>query len=130
PEAAEAARPNPRPACIIGLNIDRDLRRQRITRRLHQRLEAGMVNEVHALLDSGIDPDDLIYYGLEYKFLTLHLLGRLSLNEMTSQLETAIHQFAKRQMTWFRGMERRGHKIHWLEFNDPDFLEKALTIIG
>lgn len=130
PEAAEAARPNPRPACIIGLNIDRDLRRERITRRLHQRLADGMVNEVRALLDSGIAPDDLIYYGLEYKFLTLYVLGQLSLDEMTEQLETAIHQFAKRQMTWFRGMQRRGHQIHWLEFNDPDFLEKALTIIG
>lgn len=130
PEAAEAARPNPRPACIIGLNIDRDLRRERITRRLHQRLADGMVNEVRALLDSGIAPDDLIYYGLEYKFLTLYVLGQLSLDEMTEQLEIAIHQFAKRQMTWFRGMQRRGHKIHWLEFNDPDFLEKALKIIG
>lgn len=129
PDAAKAAEPNPRPTRIIALNIDRDLRRQKISQRLRARLDAGMVAEVEALLNSGIDPDDLIYYGLEYKFVTLHLLGKLSLSEMTKQLEIAIHQFAKRQMTWFRGMERRGHKLHWLEFNDPDFINKALEII-
>lgn len=130
PDAAKAAEPNPRPARIIALNIDRDLRRQRISERLRARLDAGMVAEVQSLLDSGIDPEDLIYYGLEYKFVTLHLVGKLSLEEMTTQLEIAIHQFAKRQMTWFRGMERRGHKLHWLEFNDPEFINKALEIIG
>lgn len=130
PEAARAAEPHPRPACIIALNIDRDLRRQRISRRLHSRLEAGMLAEVQALLYSGIGPDDLIYYGLEYKFLTLHLLGRLSYDEMVNGLEIAIHQFAKRQMTWFRGMERRGHQLHWLDFNDSEFIDKALEIIG
>ena len=129
PEAATSAEPHPRPARIIALNIDRDERRRRISERLRLRLNAGMVNEVRQLLASGIAPDDLIYYGLEYKFLTLYTTGQLTLNEMTSALETAIHQFAKRQMTWFRGMERRGHTIHWLDHNDPDFLEKALTII-
>lgn len=129
PEAARAAEPHPRPARIIALNIGRDLRRQRISERLQARLDSGMLDEVRNLLDSGINPDDLIYYGLEYKFLTLHLLGRFSYDEMFRGLETAIHQFAKRQMTWFRGMERRGHKLHWLDFNDSDFISKALEII-
>ena len=100
---------------IIGLNIDREQRRLRITRRLHVRLEHGMIEEVQSLLDSGIAPDDLIYYGLEYKFITLHLIGKLTYREMVEQLEIAIHQFAKRQMTWFRGMERRGFTIHWID---------------
>lgn len=130
PDAAAQAVPRPRPADIIGVNIGRDERRRRITERLKARLDAGMIDEVRALLDSGIAPDDLIYYGLEYKFLTLHVTGQLSRAEMESGLETAIHQFAKRQMTWFRGMERRGHTIHWLEHDDPDFLEHALEIIG
>lgn len=114
----------PLPAVIIGLDIDRDLRRQRISARLDARLQEGMLDEVQRLLDSGIAPDDLIYYGLEYKFVTLHLIGRLTFDEMRSQLETAIHQFAKRQMTWFRGMERRGFRIHWLPYDAPlaDFL--------
>lgn len=99
---------------IVGVDIDRDLRREKISRRLNDRLDQGMVEEVRALLDQGIEPDDLIYYGLEYKYLTLHLIGKLSFQEMHDQLETAIHQFAKRQMTWFRGMERRGFTIHWL----------------
>lgn len=103
----------------IGLSIDRDMRRERISTRLKQRLEAGMLEEVQALLDEGIAPEDLIYYGLEYKFVTLHLTGALSYDEMQSQLETAIHQFAKRQMTWFRGMERRGCPIHWIEATRP-----------
>ena len=103
----------------IGLSIDRDMRRERISTRLKQRLEAGMLDEVQALLDEGIAPEDLIYYGLEYKFVTLHLTGALSYDEMQSQLETAIHQFAKRQMTWFRGMERRGCPIHWIEATRP-----------
>ncbi len=99
---------------IIGVNIDRELRREKITRRLHQRLDEGMADEVRRLIAQGIRPDDLIYYGLEYKYLTLYVTGRMSHDEMFSQLETAIHQFAKRQMTWFRGMERRGFTIHWI----------------
>ena len=104
---------------IIGVDIDRDLRREKITRRLKQRLQEGMVDEVKALLAEGIAPEDLIYYGLEYKFLTQHAIGELTFDEMFVQLETAIHQFAKRQMTWFRGMERRGFKIHWLDATLP-----------
>ena len=100
---------------IIGLDIDREARRAKITRRLKARLEEGMVDEVKALLDEGIPADDLIYYGLEYKFLTEYLTGVTSYDEMTKRLEIAIHQFAKRQMTWFRGMERRGFKIHWID---------------
>ncbi|MDR0937756.1 MAG: tRNA (adenosine(37)-N6)-dimethylallyltransferase MiaA [Mediterranea sp.] len=104
---------------IVGLDIDRDLRRQKITRRLRQRLDEGMVDEVRQLIDSGIAPDDLLYYGLEYKYLTLYLLGHLTYPEMFAALETAIHQFAKRQMTWFRGMERRGFTIHWIDATLP-----------
>jgi tRNA dimethylallyltransferase len=100
---------------IIGIDIDREERRAKITRRLKARLEKGMVEEVKALLDEGIPADDLIYYGLEYKFLTEYLTGVTSYGEMTNRLEIAIHQFAKRQMTWFRGMERRGFKIHWID---------------
>ena len=99
---------------IIGIDVEREERRKRITQRLYQRLENGMVEEVRALLDSGIPPDDLIYYGLEYKYLTLYLIGKLNYDEMVHQLEIAIHQFAKRQMTWFRGMERRGLRIEWM----------------
>lgn len=117
-------------AVVIGINIDRDARRQRITRRLKARLEAGMVDEVRYLIESGVAPADLIYYGLEYKFITLHVMGRLSFDEMFTQLETAIHQFAKRQMTWFRGMERRGTHIHWLPYDmpDADFVTAVLNI--
>ena len=108
PEAAASAEPHPiADALVIGVDVDRDTRRLRISQRLRARLDAGMLDEVRRLLDSGIAPDDLIYYGLEYKYLTLHLIGRLTYDEMVSQLEIAIHQFAKRQMTWFRGMERR-----------------------
>ena len=102
---------------IIGLDISRELRREKITRRLKQRLEEGMLDEIRRLLDSGLSPEDLIYYGLEYKYLTLHVIGQLSYEEMFSQLEIAIHQFAKRQMTWFRGMERRGTPICWLAYD-------------
>ena len=103
----------------IGIAIDRELRRQRITERLHHRLEKeDMVGEVRRLLEH-LQPDDLIYYGLEYKYLTLYCLGRLSYDDMFRQLETAIHQFAKRQMTWFRGMERRGIPIHWIDATLP-----------
>lgn len=104
----------------IGLAIEREERRRRITERLHLRMKQGMLEEVRALLEEGIPPDDLIYYGLEYKFLTLHLIGRISYEEMMTQLEIAIHQFAKRQMTWFRGMERRGCRIHWIDATLPD----------
>lgn len=100
---------------IIGLQIDRELRREKITRRLRQRLDEGMVEEVKTLLQQGVSAESLIYYGLEYKYLTLYVTGQLSYEEMFGELETAIHQFAKRQMTWFRGMERRGMQIHWLE---------------
>ena len=103
---------------IIGVGIDRDLRRMKITRRLDQRLHDGMVDEVKSLLDSGIPADDLIYYGLEYKFVTEYILGKSTFEEMHRSLEIAIHQFAKRQMTWFRGMERRGFTIHWIDAAD------------
>ena len=104
---------------IIGVDIDRELRREKITRRLKQRLDEGMVEEVRGLLAEGIDPENLIYYGLEYKLLTQYAIGELTFDEMFHQLETAIHQFAKRQMTWFRGMERRGFTIHWLDATLP-----------
>jgi tRNA dimethylallyltransferase len=99
---------------IVGINPDREVRRDKITQRLKSRLDEGMIDEVRKLLDSGISPDDLIYYGLEYKFITQYLIGELTYNEFFQQLEIAIHQFAKRQMTWFRGMEKRGFTIHWL----------------
>jgi len=104
---------------IIGVDIDRNLRREKISRRLKARLEEGMLDEVKGLLDSGISAEDLIYYGLEYKYLTLFLIGKLTYKEMVDRLEIAIHQFAKRQMTWFRGMERRGLTIHWLPAEMP-----------
>ena len=104
---------------IIGIDINRELRREKITRRLKARLDNGMVEEVRALLNEGIPAEDLIYYGLEYKFLTEFLVGHLSYDEMFSRLEIAIHQFAKRQMTWFRGMERRGFKINWINASLP-----------
>ena len=104
---------------IIGIDIDRDLRREKITRRLQKRLEEGMVDEVQALLREGIPAEDLIYYGLEYKFVTEYLTRQVTYDEMFKRLEIAIHQFAKRQMTWFRGMERRGFKIHWIDATLP-----------
>ena len=104
---------------IIGVDIDRNLRREKITRRLKARLDEGMVDEIRSLINEGINPDDLIYYGLEYKFVTEYIVGNLTYNEMFSQLEIAIHQFAKRQMTWFRGMERRGFKINWIDATMP-----------
>jgi tRNA dimethylallyltransferase len=100
---------------IVGVKFDRNSRRQRITERLKSRLNEGMVEEVKALLDNGLSPEDLIYYGLEYKFITLYLTGKLSYEEMFNQLETAIHQFSKRQMTWFRRMEKQGFDIKWLD---------------
>lgn len=104
---------------IVGVKFDRETRRQRITQRLKQRLDEGMLDEVRNLLDKGISPDALIYYGLEYKFLTQHLIGQLRFDEMFTQLETAIHQFSKRQMTWFRKMERDGFDIRWLDGDMP-----------
>lgn len=100
---------------LIGIKFDRENRRKRITQRLKERLKSGMVEEVESLLKSGISPEDLIYYGLEYKFLTQYVIGELTYDEMFSRLEVAIHQFAKRQMTWFRKMERSGANIHWLD---------------
>lgn len=119
-------------ALIIGIDVDRDVRRQRISRRLKQRLDEGMIEEVRALLKEGVSADDLIYYGLEYKYLTLYVLGRLSYDEMYRQLEIAIHQFAKRQMTWFRGMERRGLKIHWLDeaLSVPEKVEQIKVLMS
>lgn len=104
---------------IIGVDINREERRRKITQRLKQRLEEGMVDEIRQLLDRGIVPENLIYYGLEYKFVTEYVIGKTSYEEMFRQLEIAIHQFAKRQMTWFRGMERRGFTIHWIDALDP-----------
>ncbi|MBQ4589235.1 MAG: tRNA (adenosine(37)-N6)-dimethylallyltransferase MiaA [Bacteroidaceae bacterium] len=117
---------------IIGVDIDRELRREKITRRLQQRLNEGMVEEVRGLLAEGIPAENLIYYGLEYKFLTQYAIGELTYEEMFQQLETAIHQFAKRQMTWFRGMERRGFTIHWLDATIPmdEKLEQIINLIN
>ena len=117
---------------IIGVDIDRELRREKITRRLKQRLDEGMVDEVKGLLAEGIPAENLIYYGLEYKFLTQHVIGELTFDEMFHQLETAIHQFAKRQMTWFRGMERRGFHIHWLDatLSMEEKVNKIINIIS
>ena len=112
---------------IIGVDIDRELRREKITRRLKQRLEEGMVDEVRRLIEQGISPDDLIYYGLEYKYLTLYVIGKLDYDEMFNGLEIAIHQFAKRQMTWFRGMERRGFNIHWVNATLP--MEEKIAFV-
>lgn len=102
-------------ALVVGMSVDREIRRERISRRLRERLEQGMVDEVRALLDSGVTSEQLVYYGLEYKFLTLYLTGAMEYDEMVRALEIAIHQFAKRQMTWFRGMEKRGVPIRWVD---------------
>ena len=104
----------PRKTKYIGISVSREERNARIDRRLRERLDAGLVDEVRGLLDRGLSPEDLLYYGLEYKFVTLYLTGALSFDEMASRLQTAIHQFAKRQMTWFRGMERKGIPIEWI----------------
>ena len=119
---------NPINSLIIGIHIDRELRREKISRRLRTRLDEGMVDEVRTILATGVKPEDLIYYGLEYKFLTLYIIGELSFEEMVSQLEIAIHQFAKRQMTWFRGMERRGCEIHWIDATLPTEEKIATTM--
>ncbi len=117
---------------ILGLEIERDERRKKISVRLKKRVyEEGMIDEVKGLINSGVHPDDLIYYGLEYKFVTLYVIGRLTFDEMYNGLEIAIHQFAKRQMTWFRGMERRGFTIRWIDstLSIEEKLSKALSII-
>ncbi|MCQ2230898.1 MAG: tRNA (adenosine(37)-N6)-dimethylallyltransferase MiaA [Paludibacteraceae bacterium] len=114
---------------IIGVDIERDLRREKISKRLRARLDEGMVEEVRAILDSGVSAEDMIYYGLEYKFLTNYIIGVLTYDQMVSELEIAIHQFAKRQMTWFRGMERRGFTIHWIDACLP-MEEKEERILG
>lgn len=110
----------PLDALIIGIDITRDDRRIRISQRLRQRLEEGMADEIRNILESGVKAEDLIYYGLEYKFVTLYVTGKLRYNDMVRELETAIHQFAKRQMTWFRGMEKRGLHINWVPYDLPD----------
>jgi tRNA dimethylallyltransferase len=112
---------------IIGIRFDRSIERQRITQRLKDRLNAGMLDEVRGLLDSGLTPDQLIYYGLEYKFLTQHIIGQITYEEMFTLLNTAIHQFAKRQMTWFRRMEKKGFLIHWIDGDTP--LDEKINII-
>lgn len=112
---------------IVGVDIDRELRREKISARLRARLDEGMVDEVRKILESGVTADDMIYYGLEYKFLTLYIIGSITYEQMVSELEIAIHQFAKRQMTWFRGMERRGFHINWLDATLP--LEEKIAKI-
>jgi tRNA dimethylallyltransferase len=117
---------------IIGVNINRDERRKKITQRLRYRLEHGMVEEIKGLLNRGIPAEDLIYYGLEYKYITEYVIGKVSFEEMFSKLEIAIHQFAKRQMTWFRGMERRGFTIHWIDAMLPmkEKVDKIKTLVS
>lgn len=124
---APAADTPPIDSIIIGVDIKREERRRRITERLYQRLDEGMADEVRALLGSGIAPEDLIYYGLEYKFVTEYVTGVIGYDEMVDRLEIAIHQFAKRQMTWFRGMERRGFTIHWIDAMLP--VEEKIALI-
>jgi len=129
PDEAELTRPHPRSgAVVVGIDIPRDVRRARITERLHRRLEAGMVAEVEGLLASGVPAENLLRYGLEYKYLTEYVLGLTGYDEMVSKLETAIHQFAKRQMTWFRGMARRGHPVTWLPYDmEPERFVAAVA---
>ena len=131
-EAPDINEYEPLNSLIIGIDIERELRREKISKRLRSRLDEGMVDEVRKIIDSGVKPEDLIYYGLEYKFLTLYIIGELTYNEMVSQLEIAIHQFAKRQMTWFRGMERRGSHIHWLDATLPteDKIAETLELLN
>ena len=113
---------------IVGINSDREVRRRRITARLKQRVDDGMIDEVQRLLNSGLNPEDLTYYGLEYKYITNYILGQLSYDEMLTTLNIAIHQFAKRQMTWFRKMEREGFKIRWMESELPTEEKTALIL--
>jgi tRNA dimethylallyltransferase len=129
-QQAEELTFDPIDSLIIGIDIDRELRRQNISSRLKKRLDEGLIDEVRQLLQSGVTVEDLLYYGLEYKFVTLYVIDSLSYDEMFAQLETAIHQFAKRQMTWFRGMERRGFAIHWIDATLPldDKVGKCLEL--
>lgn len=132
PEKAVATVPSPMEnVTIVGVDIDRDSRRKRITARLKSRVDEGMIDEVRALLDSGIPAEDLIYYGLEYKFVTSYIVGEMTLDEMLAGLEIAIHQFAKRQMTWFRGMERRGFTIHWIpwDISRDEFVGRVKSLL-
>lgn len=117
---------------VIGIDIDRESRRRRITERLYNRLNEGMVDEVRSLIAGGVAPEDLMYYGLEYKYLTMYVTGQMTYERMVSELEIAIHQFAKRQMTWFRGMERRGISIHWLPYDlsREEFVDKVKVILS
>ena len=117
---------------IVGVDINRDARRKKISDRLRKRLDNGMVEEICGILDKGVKADDLIYYGLEYKYVTEYIIGKLSYKEMVRQLEIAIHQFAKRQMTWFRGMERRGATIHWIDASLPmdEKVEQTMRLIA
>ena len=132
PDAAVATEPHPMDnAVIVGVDIDRENRRKRISARLRSRLDEGMVDEIRGLIEGGVSPDDLIYYGLEYKFITMYVVGKISYEEMVGGLEIAIHQFAKRQMTWFRGMERRGFTIHWLpwDLGRTEFVERVQQLL-
>ncbi|MGM9846224.1 MAG: tRNA (adenosine(37)-N6)-dimethylallyltransferase MiaA [Muribaculaceae bacterium] len=133
PDAATHAVPHPvADAVIVGVSIPREERRRRISDRLRARLDSGMVEEVRRLIAEGVAPDDLIYYGLEYKYITSYVIGRLTYDEMVAALEIAIHQFAKRQMTWFRGMERRGFTIHWLPWDCDctEFVDRVKALIS
>lgn len=129
--SADRTRSTPIDSLIIGIDIPREIRRERISARLRSRLDDGMVEEVRKLVESGVSPEDLIYYGLEYKYLTLYVIGEISFEEMFERLEIAIHQFAKRQMTWFRGMEKRGFKIHWLPYDlsESDFNKEVKILL-
>lgn len=133
PDVALAAEPHPLTnALTVGIDIPREARRRLISERLERRLDEGMVDEVRRLIDGGISPEDLVYYGLEYKFLTLYVIGELGYDEMRRQLEIAIHQFAKRQMTWFRGMERRGLHIEWLPYDmeRDEFVDRVVELLA
>lgn len=132
PEEAKHTKPDPiTDAVIVGIDIPREKRRDLISSRLEKRVSSGMIDEVRNLIRSGVSPEDLIYYGLEYKYVTMYVTGEISMAEMLSQLEIAIHQFAKRQMTWFRGMERRGFRIHWIpwDLNDMEFVETVRRLL-
>ena len=128
----ESPIPTSTKSLVIGVDIERELRRKKISKRLKARLEDGMIEEIKDILSQGVKPDDLIYYGLEYKYVTLYVLGQLSYEDMYSQLEIAIHQFAKRQMTWFRGMEKRGIHIHWINAELPmkEKIDKTKLLIN
>lgn len=131
PEQEVKTEPHPiENAVIVGVEIDVENRRRRITERLKSRLDAGMADEIRGLIEGGVSPDDLIYYGLEYKFVTQYVTGELTYEEMFNLLEIAIHQFAKRQMTWFRGMERRGFTIHWLKWSlsNEEFVNQVMAL--